>query len=168
MNVFFYFKIKYVYYKIHNMKLLLDRIYKGQSYTIGKLYIDGEYICDTLEDSDRGLSDSMPLEEIQKNKKYGITAIPTGCYKVIMNVVSPKFKNRSWAKPYNGKLPRLQNVKGFDGVLIHVGNTAEDSLGCILVGENKVKGQVINSTATFNKLMNILLKANDNITIEIK
>lgn len=150
------------------MKLLLDRIYKGQSYTIGKLYVDGEYICDTLEDADRGLSDSMSLEEINKNKKYGITAIPTGCYKVNMNVVSPKFKSRSWAKPYDGKLPRLQNVKGFDGVLIHVGNTSEDTLGCILVGENKVKGQVINSTSTFNKLMNILLKANDEINLEIK
>lgn len=150
------------------MQLLLMRVYKGQSYTIGKLYVDGQYICDTIEDADRGLSDSMSLEEIQKNKKYGITAIPTGCYKVIMNVVSPKFKNRSWAKPYGGKLPRLQNVKGFDGVLIHVGNTAEDSLGCILVGENKVKGQVINSTATFHKLMDILLTAKDDINLEIK
>lgn len=150
------------------MQLLLMRIYKGQSYTIGKLYVDGQYICDTIEDADRGLSDSMSLEEIERKKKYGITAIPTGCYKVIMNVVSPKFKNRSWAKPYGGKLPRLQNVKGFDGVLIHVGNTAEDSLGCILVGENKVKGQVINSTATFHKLMDILLTAKDDINLEIK
>ena len=64
-----------------------------------------------------------------------------------------------WAKPYKGILPRLENVKGYEGVLIHVGNKAEDTLGCILVGENKVKGQVINSTATFYELMTVLLKA---------
>lgn len=150
------------------MKLTLERKYKCQSYTIGKLYVDGEYICDTIEDADRGLSDEMSIDTIKKNKRYGITAIPTGTYRITLDVVSPKFKSRSWAKPYDGKLPRLLDVKGFDGVLIHVGNTAKDSLGCILVGENKVKGQVINSTATFHKLMKILLSATDGITIEIK
>lgn len=150
------------------MQLLLVRTFRGQSYTIGKLYVDGKYVCDTIEDADRGLSDSMTEEEVKRKKKYGITAIPIGCYKVVMNVVSPKFKDRSWAKPYGGKIPRLKDVKGFEGVLIHVGNTAKDSLGCILVGENKVKGQVINSTATFHKLMDILLTAKDEINLEIK
>lgn len=150
------------------MQLLLVRTFRGQSYTIGKLYVDGKYVCDTIEDADRGLSDSMTEEEVKRKKKYGITAIPIGCYKVVMNVVSPKFKDRSWAKPYGGKIPRLKDVKGFEGVLIHVGNTAQDSLGCILVGENKVKGQVINSTATFHKLMDILLTAKDEINLEIK
>lgn len=150
------------------MQLLLIRKYKCQSYTIGKLYVDGEYICDTIEDTDRGLSDEMSIDKIKENKRYGITAIPRGTYHITLDVVSPKFKNRPWAKPYDGKLPRLQNVKGFEGVLIHVGNTAKNSLGCILVGENKVKGQVINSTATFHKLMNRLLSATDDITIEIR
>jgi hypothetical protein len=141
------------------MKLLLRRIFKGPSYTIGKLFINGVYECDTLEDQDRGLTSQMSLEEIKAKKVYGVTAIPTGTYSINMTTVSPKFKDRAWAKPYKGILPRLENVKGYEGVLIHVGNKAEDTLGCILVGENKVKGQVINSTATFYELMTVLLKA---------
>lgn len=141
------------------MKLLLRRIFKGPGYTIGKLSINGVYECDTLEDQDRGLTSQMSLEEIKAKKVYGVTAIPTGTYSINMTTVSPKFKDRAWAKPYKGILPRLENVKGYEGVLIHVGNKAEDTLGCILVGENKVKGQVINSTATFYELMTVLLKA---------
>ena len=141
------------------MKLLLRRIFKGPSYTIGKLFINGVYECDTLEDQDRGLTSQMSLEEIKAKKVYGVTAIPTGTYSINMTTVSPKFKDRAWAKPYKGVLPRLENVEGYEGVLIHVGNKAEDTLGCILVGENKVKGQVINSTATFYELMTVLLKA---------
>lgn len=142
------------------MKLLLRRIFKGPQYTIGKLYVNGVYECDTLEDTDRGLHETQSLLEIQSKKVYGQTAIPYGTYKIDMNTVSPKFKDRSWAKFCGGKLPRLIDVKGYEGVLIHVGNKAEDTLGCILVGENKVKGQVINSTASFNKLMKLLLQAN--------
>lgn len=141
------------------MKLLLRRIFKGPRYTIGKLFINGVYECDTLEDQDRGLTSQMSFEEIKAKKVYGVTAIPTGTYSINMTTVSPKFKDRAWAKPYKGILPRLENVKGYEGVLIHVGNKAEDTLGCILVGENKVKGQVINSTATFYELMTVLLKA---------
>lgn len=148
------------------MKLVLERTFRGSAYTIGKLYVDGDYFCDTLEDVDRGLSSDMPLSEINEKKVYGKTAIPTGTYKVVMNVVSPKFKDRAWAKPWDGKLPRLENVPGYEGVLIHVGNKAEDTLGCILVGQNKVKGQVINSTTTFDKLMDLLTQTND-ITIKI-
>lgn len=153
------------------MKLLLKRIAKQKTYTIGKLYINGVYECDTLEDTDRGLSNDMSIDEIKKKKEYGQTAIPTGSYEVTMNVVSPKFRNRSWAKPYNGKLPRLIDVPGYEGVLIHVGNKPEDTLGCLLVGQNKIKGQVVNSTATFHKLMEKLIEANEknekiSITIE--
>ena len=149
------------------MEILVKRIAKKPKYTIGKLYIDGQYICDTLEDTDRGLNQNMSLEEIKKKKVYGETAIPTGTYKVDMNTVSPKFKNRVWAKPYGGKLPRLIAVPGYERVLIHARNKAEDSLECVLVGENKVVGQVINSQASFKKVMNILTKG-DNITITIK
>ena len=148
------------------MKLVLERTFRGSAYTIGKLYVDGDYFCDTLEDVDRGLSSDMPLSKINEKKVYGETAIPTGTYKVVMNVVSPKFKDRTWAKLWDCKLPRLENVPGYEGVLIHVGNKAEDTLGCILVGQNKVKGQVINSTATFDKLMDLLTQTND-ITIKI-
>ena len=149
------------------MEILVKRIAKKSKYTIGKMYIDGQYICDTLEDADRGLNQNMSLEEIKNKKVYGETAIPTGTYKVDMNTVSPKFKNRVWAKPYGGKLPRLIAVPGYDGVLIHAGNRAEDTLGCVLVGENKVVGQVLNSQTTFKKVMSILTKGT-NITITIK
>lgn len=141
------------------MKLKVKRIYKGEYYTIGKLYINERYFCDTIEDKDRQLDNNMPEPLIESMKVYGQTAIPTGTYLIDMNTISPKFKNRSWAKPYGGKLPRLIEVKGFEGILIHVGNTQHDSLGCIIIGQNKIKGKVINSTACFQKLMPILLKA---------
>ena len=149
------------------MEILVKRIAKKSKYTIGKMYIDGQYICDTLEDADRGLNQNMSLKEINSKKVYGETAIPTGTYKVDMNTVSPKFKSRTWAKPYGGKLPRLVLVPGYDGVLIHPGNKAEDTLGCILVGENKAVGQVLNSQVTFKKIMSILTKGT-NITITIE
>ena len=149
------------------MEILVKRIAKKSKYTIGKMYIDGQYICDTLEDADRGLNQDMSLEEIKNKKVYGETAVPTGTYKVDMNTVSPKFKSRTWAKPYGGKLPRLVLVPGYDGVLIHPGNKAEDTLGCILVGENKAVGQVLNSQVTFKKIMSILTKGT-NITITIE
>lgn len=148
------------------MKLELKRIFRGPKYTIGKLYVDNQYICDTLEDTDRGLKQTDPLSSIQKKKVYGQTAIPTGTYGITLNVISPKFKDRSWAKFCNGKLPRLLNVPGYDGVLIHVGNKPEDTLGCILVGYNKIKGQLINSTEAFKKLYSILGKS-PTITIVI-
>lgn len=153
------------------MKLKSKRIFKGDLYTISKLYIDGVYECEVLEDTDRGLSNSMNISEIKKVKQYGKTAIPTGTYAIDMDTVSPKFKDRSWAKVCDGKLPRLKNVKGFDGVLIHVGNKPEDTLGCLLTGYNKVKGQVVNSTVAFTKLYEKMKEAYDrgesiNLTIE--
>ena len=153
------------------MKLLLKRTFKGPQYTIGKLYVNGIHECDTLEDTDRGLTEDSPLSEIQSKKIYGETAIPTGTYKIDMNTVSPKFKDRSWAKFCGGKLPRLIDVPGYSGVLIHVGNKPADTLGCILVGDNKIKGQVINSTSAFQELYFLMLKAKvagEEITVTIE
>lgn len=153
------------------MNITIKRIFKGDKYTIGKLYVNGIYECDTLEDTDRGLTQDMPLSNIQSKKLYGETAIPTGTYKIDMNTVSPKFKDRSWAKFCGGKLPRLIDVPGYSGVLIHVGNKPADTLGCILVGDNKIKGQVINSTSTFQELYSLMLKAKvagEEITVTIE
>ena len=141
------------------MELKIDRRYKGTEYTIGSLYVNGSYFCDTLEDTDRGIDSTMSPADVTKKKIYGKTAIPIGTYNVDMNTVSPKFKDRSWAKPYGGKVPRLLVVPGFDGVLIHPGNTASDTLGCILVGRNTIVGRVTDSTATFHSLMKKLLDA---------
>ena len=139
------------------IKLRLKRIYKGLKYTIGKLFIDDEYFCDTIEDTDRGLESSMSVEYIKKKKVYAKTAIPTGTYKIEMTY-SNKFKRI---------LPLLVDVKGFSGIRIHRGNTEIDSSGCIIVGENKVKGKVINSTRYEIALVNKLSNEDDiEITIE--
>lgn len=152
------------------MELYLDRKHKDSKYTIGDLYINNKKFCNTIEDTDRDLNDSMDISEIKSKKVYGLTAIPKGTYEIDMNTVSPKFKGRSWAKPYGGKLPRLVGVKGYDGVLMHPGTTEQDTLGCIIPGKNTSKGKVTESVSTFTKLMTELLKARlkgEKITITI-
>ena len=141
------------------MKLRIDRIAKKSGYTIGRLYVDGTYVCDTLEDTDRGLTSAMSSGEIRLKKVAGKTAIPTGTYRLTLTERSPKYSDfgrYGWARRYNGCLPRLKGVPGYEGVLMHVGNTAADTEGCILVGENKVVGKVVNSQSTFHRLMSIL------------
>ena len=150
------------------MKLTLKRIAKKETYTVGKLYIDGVYFCDTIEDKDRGLYQKQDIQELRKIKVPSKTAIPTGIYKISLSIVSPKYSTKKiYQEICKGKVPRLLNVPGYEGVLIHIGNTAEDSAGCILVGQNKVVGKVINSTETFRKLYN-KIKEQNNLTIEIK
>ena len=122
------------------MTILLKRIALRDTYTIGKLYIDGVYQCDTIEDKVRDLS--------KEKKVYGETAIPYGTYKVSWTY-SPKFKRM---------MPLIENVPYFQGIRIHSGNTAKDSLGCIIVGENKQKGMVLNSRATVNKIYPLIKK----------
>ena len=143
------------------MELTLIRKYKLANYTIGKLYIDGEYFCDTVEDRDRNLCQGMGLEWIEKEKVYGETAIPYGRYKITMKVQSQKFAKSKQYEKCKGHIPRLIDVPAYDGILIHIGNWAKDSYGCILVGENKVKGGVVNSTIWYWKLYDILKKADD-------
>ncbi len=128
------------------MKLTLKRIALKPAYTIGKLYIDGQYFCDTLEDTVRAPGIKVP----------GQTAVSAGTYKVQVTP-SPRFKRN---------LPRLFDVPNFEGVLIHRGNTAADSSGCILVGENKEIGKVINSTKYELELTSLLSKQNK-VIIEI-
>lgn len=139
------------------MELTLDRKWKKESYTIGNLYINGKFFCNTCEDKDRGLTQKMSSQDISDIKVYGETAIPTGKYIVRMDIVSPKYGGYKWYRDnFDGRMPRLESVKGFSGILIHPGNCSLDSYGCILVGENKQKGKVLNSRATFLKLWKIL------------
>ncbi len=137
------------------MKLLLKRIALRPTYTIGKLYIDGVYFCDTIEDAVVDMDKSGKFDGKEK-KVYGESAIPYGTYKVILNV-SPRFKRL---------LPRLLAVPHFDGILIHRGNTAIDSHGCIIVGKNKSVGMVVDSAVTEKELVKRLTGAKD-IEIEI-
>lgn len=140
------------------MIITVRRIAMKDTYTIGKLYIDGVYFCDTIEDKDRNLDDSMEENEIRKKKVYGLTAIPLGTYKVEITY-SPKFKKN---------LPLLIGVKGFEGIRIHSGNTAKDSLGCIIVGRNKKVGMVLDSRATMTKLLKVLTSTKENIWLTIR
>ena len=89
---------------------------------------------------------------------YGKTAIPTGIYPVTITY-SPKFKKN---------LPLLLNVKGYEGVRIHQGNTDKDTLGCILVGQNKQVGKVLNSRKMFDILYKELVKTKGRIIIDIQ
>lgn len=151
------------------MELLLKRIAKREKYTIGRLYVDGVRFCDTLEDTDRGLLQSLPKCVNESLKIKGKTAIPRGKYRVTLGVQSPRFRNKNAYKFCDGYLPRLINVPAFEGVLIHIGNTVDDTDGCILVGENKEVGKVLNSRVTFERLYHKLQECKDNniyITID--
>lgn len=142
------------------MKLTLFRKYKKERYTIGNLYVDGLYFCDTLEDAVRDLNDDGDLNDVGETKVYGETAIPRGIYKVVVNL-SNRFKRR---------LPLLLDVPHFTGIRIHRGNSVRDTSGCILVGENKMRGMVINSTEYELRLTDLLERAqerNEPIEIEI-
>lgn len=147
------------------MKLTLKRIALKPTYTIGKLYIDDNYFCDTLEDTVRDLNKDGKFDNGEKKIK-GKTAIPYGTYEITTNVVSSRFKNRVWAKPYGGKIPRLINIPSFDGVLLHPGSSAEDTSGCLLVGKNTIVGRLTDSQKTFHALMQ-KIKNQKNLTIEI-
>ena len=131
------------------MQILIQRHALKTGYTIGRMEINGRYFCDTLEDTDRGLRESMTEDEIAALKVKGATAIPTGTYRIDMQTRSPRFGR---------VLPRLLRVKGYAGVLIHSGNTAADTEGCILVGENRERGKVLNSRATLERLL-VFLRA---------
>ena len=153
------------------MKLRVERRWKKATYTIGRLYIDGIYYCNTLEDRDRGLKRSDPVSMINFRKVAGETAIPSGTYGVAMNTTSPKYAAITWCWNFcQGKMPRLLSVPGFDGILIHPGNTALDTKGCILVGKNTKVGQLTESRACFQEVYRLMKEAADRgeiITIEI-
>lgn len=145
------------------MEILLKRVARRPSYTIGHLYINGNRFCDTVEDKDRDTNHNGRFDAGEV-KIYAQTAIPNGRYRVTMKVQSPKFSQRSeynWWKP-NGKcgmLPRLLDVPHFDGILIHAGSSARSSAGCIIVGKNTVIGGVTDSMNACKRLYPLLWEA---------
>ena len=141
------------------MKLTLKRIALRQTYTIGKLYIDDNYFCDTLEDTVRDINKDGKFDNGEKKIK-GKTAIPYGTYEIKWTY-SPRFKKYT---------PQLMNVPSFEGIRIHSGNSNKDTEGCLLLGKNKKVGMVLNSKATIAKFYPIIKDAcsKGKVTIEIK
>jgi hypothetical protein len=131
------------------MHFLLDRKWRKDTYTIGRLYVNGEFLCNTIEDVDRNLNQNMSATEIQKIKVMAETAIPTGTYAMRVSM-SPKFKR---------ELVEIVNVPAFSGIRIHRGNTAQDSAGCVIVGENTSKGRLTNSTKYELQITEMVKKA---------
>lgn len=154
------------FYTMEKLELKLKRVAARDDYTIGRLYVDGKYFCDTLERTDRGLDQKMPLDELLEIKVHGKTAIPTGTYRITMNHKSPKFSKIDYYRNFcGGYMPRLRNVPGFEGVLIHRGNSENATEGCLLVGDNTSKGRLSNSKTEWEKLMREhLLPAKENGT----
>ena len=144
------------------MEITVNRRWKKAEYTVGQLFVDDELFCNTMEDADRGLDNSMQDFMIRSKKIPNRTAVPTGRYEINMNTVSPSFsKKQFYMDVCKGKLPRLMQVKGFDGILIHCGTNHTHSSGCILVGYNKKTGQLTDSKEVFEALYKKMKKAYD-------
>ena len=156
------------------MKLILKRIAKRKGYTIGKLYLSpsgeserglGAYLCDTLEPPCIEMKVDRTVEEVLADrnllKAIKPCAIPEGEYRVSMTY-SPRYKTQ---------LPLITGDSRFNslwqGIRIHAGNTAKDTQGCILVGENKIVGMVLNSRLTLTKVKN-LLKGKGRLELRVK
>ena len=143
------------------LQITVTRHSPRPGYTIGRMDINCTKFSDTLEDTDRGLTQDMQLDEIKRIKVYGKTAIPKGTYKVSVQY---------WAK-HKIYVPFIHDVPGFTSILIHSGNTPDDTLGCILVGENTVKGRLTNSRPYMTRLTKLCQEAirrGESIRITIK
>lgn len=156
------------------MKLKLHRKYCKANYTIGNLYLienDKEtWLCNTIEDKVRDLNKDGDLYDAGEGKIYAQTAIPYGTYKVTLTV-SPKFKDRDWARPYGGLVPLVNEVKHFTGIRIHIGESEKSSAGCLIVGLNTIKGRLTSTREVYKKLMDAYFmpahKKREVITLEI-
>lgn len=124
------------------MNLTLNRVMFSSSATLGKLYRGSDFLCYTLEDTDRKL-------ECDGEKVYGQTAIPRGTYQVVVD----------WSNRFNKELPRLVDVPGFEGIRIHTGNKPEDTEGCVLVGTNIINENLIGNSRTAMLLLMAKLNA---------
>ena len=143
------------------LKIFVERKYYKEEYTIGNMFIDGKWFCNTLEDKDRGLSQSLSLSQNKKLKVYGKTAIPKGVYDIEIHF---------WSK-YRINVPLLKDVPAFTGILIHNGKDQNSTLGCILVGLNTIKGKLTDGKKYLTELTKIIKDAKSKgkkVIIEIK
>jgi hypothetical protein len=134
---------------MNKMTIQIKRFAFKDTYTIGKLYVDGVYICDTIEDKVRVLNSA-------EDKVYGKTAIPAGTYPADLY----------FSRKFGYTVVRLFNVPYFEGIYIHKGNTEKDSLGCIIVGYNDRKGWVSKPTVAMNKIVDVLRGRQIEVVVE--
>ena len=155
---------------METQRIRIERRWPKAGYTVGRLFVNGVLICNTLEDTDRELDQGMTVVAIKARKGRGQTAIPKGTYEVTLTV-SPKYAKKPWAAKYEGLVPLVQRVKGFDGIRIHPGNTTEDTSGCILPGLNTKVGQLTDSVDCYYRLMDDVFmpayEAGETVTLDI-
>lgn len=145
---------------LHQRIANINNTKTGRAYCIAHVYINGKYSHDTIEDLDRGLDESMALAYIKRTKVTHKTAIPTGKYTVKMGITSPTFSKKEYYMTFcKGKLPRLDPVKGFEGILIHRGVDETSSSGCLIVGLNKEVGKVTSSREVFERVYRLFSDA---------
>ena len=133
------------------MKLELQRINRTDKFTEGRLFVDSRYFCDTLEPVERPVGVKVP----------GRTAIPYGNYLVTLDVVSPRYSKKAAFDKIGARMPRILYVPGFEGILIHPGNTVDDTYGCILVGHKAGNGIITDSRNTFFNLSGRMQQASE-------
>lgn len=135
------------------MRLKVIRDDETPERSLGKLYADDSYICETCEDADRHMEDGG-------EKVNGQTAIPRGLYKVV----------NSYSHRFRKILPEVIGVPGFSGVRIHGGNSAADTLGCILVGRVRTENGIANCAATVQRIIDMIDNAEEHgeiVTLEV-
>lgn len=150
------------------MEIMVKRRFLGDKYTIGSLFVNGERFrvdgkaVDTLEDKNRDANMNGRFDDGER-KMYGQTCIPFGKYEVGLDF-SPKFSKKPSYTAFvrKGKMPHIRNVPSFEGILIHGGNTPADTLGCLLVGFNTIKGGLTQSLHVFKQLYAEIVAAMDN------
>ena len=157
------------------MEIKVKRRFLGDKYTIGSLFVNGERyvvkgkVVDTMEDKNRDLNMNGRFDNGER-KVYGETCIPFGKYEIGLDF-SPKFSKKPAYTAFirNGRMPHIRRVPSFDSILIHGGNSPTDTLGCLLVGFNTIKGGLTRSLECFKHLYSDIVAAMDNgekITIE--
>ncbi len=131
------------------MEIKLIRKYYQAKYTIGRLYVNNRFFSDCLEPPSLHLTERSALGTILIAKYKGYRAIPTGRYRILI----------TRSRRFGRWLPLLLNVKGFEGIRIHAGNKPEDTQGCILLGFNRRKGYVLDSTRCVLTLVKMITEA---------
>lgn len=143
------------------MEIKLIRKYYQAKYTIGRLYVNNRFFSDCLEPPSLHLTERSSLGTILIAKYKGYRAIPTGRYRILI----------TRSQRFGRWLPLLLNVKGFEGIRIHAGNKPEDTRGCILLGFNRRKGYVLDSTRcvlTLVKMMTEAIAKGEKVFVEVR